>query len=90
LASVKLPLSFEEMRSAGCRTARFAGRDVLEVCFVREGKEFHLYVANRIRNVPTQPRFVEKTGALAAVWGDGEHAFVLSTNAGLEALKQVL
>ena len=30
-------IDFEKLRETGCRTLNFAGHDVLEVCFAREG-----------------------------------------------------
>ena len=36
----------DEMRRLGCRTVSFAGHEVFEICFVRDGKSYHLYASN--------------------------------------------
>lgn len=90
-----LPLDFAQMKAAGCRTLRIAGREVLEVCFVREGAgELHLYVALRADfggdELDARPMFRER-GALASVaWADERHAYVLLSDGGADTLRAVL
>jgi hypothetical protein len=74
-----LPLDFRTLRVTGCRTLRFAGRDLLEICFDREGRHYHLYVLDRrgVRGLPAQPRFFSPGGGSVAVWSDQRHAYAL-------------
>jgi hypothetical protein len=87
-------IDFERLRETGCRTLSFAGRDVLEVCFVRNGTLFHLYVAridpSRADLSTRGPVFVEQAGAAAAVWSDHNLGFALATKAGVEAIRRLL
>jgi anti-sigma factor RsiW len=90
-----LPIAFSELRSNGCRVIKVAGREVLEVCFVREGAgELHLYIARREdfggEALDGRPLFRER-GALASVtWADEHHAYVLVSDLGTDALRAVL
>jgi hypothetical protein len=74
---------------------KIAGREVLEVCFERQGVgEMHLYVALRdnfaAAGIETKPRFREQ-GTLAAVtWADARFAYVMVSDAGVDALHAVL
>ena len=90
LARFSMPLQLEELESAGCRTARFAGRDVFEICFQREGHTYHLYIMRRCEYVPTTPQIVEAKGVSTAVWSDAQHSYALIANAGTEALRRAL
>jgi len=87
LASATMPVDLEKLRTTGCRTLNLAGHDVLEVCFQRAGKEYHLYVMTRIDHLPRSPRIEEGPGAAAATWSDGHHGYVLATTDGAAALR---
>ena len=50
----QLAVNFAEMRDSGCRTVHFNGREVLEVCFERDGVWFHCYIARRA-DFPASP-----------------------------------
>lgn len=89
-----LPIDFATLEKTGCRTLRVAGHDVLEVCFVRNGAEFHCYIgragdfalpANR-----TGPEFVQRGALAAATWTNAAYRFVVVGDAGLEAVKRLL
>ncbi len=90
-----LPLDMEAIRAGGCRVISIAGREVLEVCFYREGAgELHLYIARREdfggRKFDPTPMFRER-GILASVaWADERHAYVLVSDRGADALRSVL
>lgn len=89
-----LPVAFDALRSHGCRTIRFEGRDVLEICFEREGKWFHCYVA-RCADFPSlagriAPTFKDEQGASAAAWSDGNHVYVVASRAGRAALQSLI
>lgn len=90
----KMSLDFAALKKDGCRTVSFAGRDLLEVCFKRDGKWFHCYVA-RAADFPQlakklTPSFTEHAGASAAAWSDGEHIFVVASKAGREAIQRLI
>ena len=87
-----VPVDFSALRSTGCRTLSFAGRDVLEVCFQRDGHWFHCYVVRRA-DFPTLPadlRFVEGARLASAAWADASHYFVIVSEGGAEAVKKIL
>jgi hypothetical protein len=89
-----VPIDFATLRANGCRTISFQGHDLLEVCFKRDGKWFHCYVA-RAQDFPAlaaklSPTFAEKEGASAAAWSDGQHIFVVASKAGSEAIQRLI
>jgi hypothetical protein len=90
-----LPLDFDRLKAGGCRPIRIAGREVLEVCFIREGLgELHLYIARRADfggdALDAEPMFRER-GTLASVtWTDARHAYVLVSDGGPASLRAVL
>lgn len=91
LASATMPVDFEKLRATGCRTLSLAGRDLVEVCFLRGGKGYHLYVMTRMDQVPRVPRLEERSGggAAAAAWSDERHSFILATVDGATALRSL-
>jgi hypothetical protein len=89
-----LPISFATLRSNGCRTMSVAGRDVLEVCFQRDGNLFHCYIA-RIEDFPgapvkAGPSFAQSGSVAAATWSDGSHRIVVASVAGRAAVQRLL
>jgi hypothetical protein len=92
--SAGLPIDFSALQANGCRTVQFAGRDVLEVCFKRDGVWFHCYIGNRadFPGMPASepPQFMEETKVAAASWADASHYFVLVGEGGLQAVKRLL
>lgn len=85
-----LPFDFDQLKADGCRSLTIGGREVLEVCFERGGSGFHVYVARRgdFRG-DAEPMFRER-GALASVaWADAKHAYVLVSDDGAAALRNV-
>ena len=88
-----LPVRFAELRALGCRKLNYQGRDVSLVCFERGGKEFHVFVAAR-EDIPggaePSPRFIEQGKLAAATWTDANHRFVLVSDAGIAAVRQLL
>lgn len=87
-------IDFEKLRETGCRTLNFAGHDVLEVCFAREGTEYHFYVTRRDGplgdSVTKGPTFVSEAVGAAAVWSDRRFDYALASTAGVEALRRLL
>lgn len=89
-----LSVSFEKMRASGCRTVSFEKRELLEVCFQRDGKWFHYYVG-RCEDFPAlaaklAPTFMDQAGASAAAWSDGKHIYVVASRAGRAAIQHLI
>jgi len=89
-----LPSQFDQLHALGCRTVDFEGREVSLVCFERGGKEFHVFVARRsdfpALTVRAIPEFGERRNHVAAMWSDDRNHYVMVSDAGLEAVKQLL
>lgn len=87
-------VDFDALRNSGCRKVTYRGHELLEVCFKREGRWFHCYVA-RVQDFPAlaarlQPAFTDKPGAGAAAWSDGQHIYVVASRAGSDAVRSLL
>jgi hypothetical protein len=92
--SAELPVDFAALRATGCRTLNFAGHDVLELCFQRNGAWFHCYIAN-CADFPGlaasgPATFAQQAQFGSASWSDADHHYVVVSNAGLAAVKQLL
>jgi hypothetical protein len=90
----KLPVDFALLRNSGCRTVKYQGRDVLEVCFSRNGVWFHCYIA-RAEDFPrvarsSAPVLVDKEKACIASWTDAGHLIVVVSKAGRKSLEALL
>lgn len=87
-------IDFEKLRDTGCRTLNLAGHDVLEVCFLRDGAYFHLYMTRRDGplgdSVAMGPSFITEAAGAAAVWSDGRFDYALASTAGVEAIRRLL
>lgn len=90
LPAATLPVDLEQLSTTGCRTLTFAGRQVMEVCFVRAGKEYHLYVMAGRRELPRSPQIIAQSGASAAAWSDDRFTYVIATADAPSALQNVL
>lgn len=89
-----LPVDFALLRKTGCRTLGFKGRDVLEVCFERDGIWFHCYIARRA-DFPSLamtaiPELLQRGGVAGASWADAAHLYVLVSDHGRSALEKLL
>ena len=89
-----LPVDFATLRLSGCRSVRFAGRDILEVCFERNGAELHLYVLRQVDfprlDLPAVTEFTERDGVAMASWADTTYRYVLAGKAGAATLRGLL
>ncbi len=90
----KLPISFANLHETGCRTITFKGRDVLELCFKRNGVWFHAYFA-RVSDFPrvamnTTPVFEDRGSTAMASWADAEHLIVVVSKTGRKNLEALL
>lgn len=89
-----MAIDFEKLRTTGCRTIRFAGRDVLEVCFKRDGVWFHCYVVRKA-DFPTlvaaaEPTITDHGKSFMAAWADREHVIFVISKVSRDALQQLI
>lgn len=88
------PLDFEQQRSTGCRSVHFGGKDVLEICFKRNGEWFHCYMVRKA-DFPTlvaagSPVITEHGKTYLAKWADNEHVYLVVSKLGREALEKLV
>lgn len=89
-----IKLDADELRRLGCRTVSFAGHEVFEICFNRDGNWYHLY-ASRVENFSrgsADARSLMKSEGhfTSTAWKDGEFAYALVTYDGADALRKVI
>ena len=88
-----LPVDFRTLAGTGCRTLSVAGHDVLEVCFVRNGAEFHCYIGRAdefTSDTSNGPTFIERGALAAASWADARFRYVVVGAGSLDAVKRLL
>jgi hypothetical protein len=89
-----MPVDFARLRADGCRTVSFRGKELLEVCFERNGQWFHCYVAQAKDFPQVAARlatvFRHADGITAGAWRDGEHIFIVASTAGREAIERLI
>jgi hypothetical protein len=90
----KVALDFATLRDTGCRTIKFQGQDVLEVCFKRNGVWFHCYVVRKA-DFPAlvaaaTPVISEHGKVYLAKWADEEHVFMVFSKISREALEKLV
>jgi hypothetical protein len=87
-----LPVSYDALRRAGCRTISYQGRELVEVCFNRDGVWFHAYIGRRadFPALAAAPDFAEKDGHSAVTWADQAHVYLVAGNVGRAALQRLL
>jgi len=87
-----LAIDFAALKQTGCRTLQLGGRDVLEVCFVRDGAEFHCYIEpiDPAATTGRAPDFEQRGRLAVASWSDAAHHFVVVSSAGVEAVRRLL
>ena len=88
-----LPVGFAQLRSLGCKTLDYRGKDVSLICF-GEGKEYHLFVVRRedfpMMPAKSTPQFLVRNGRTSAAWSDEKNHYVVVTDDSLKALKECL
>lgn len=91
---VALPTEFARLHALGCRKLSFEGRDVSLICFERDGKEFHLFVARRddfpAEPLRAAPALIDRRPLVAAAWSDEAYRYVLVSDAGAGAVRALL
>jgi len=90
----KLPINFANLHETGCRTITFKGRDVLELCFKRNGVWFHAYIA-RAADFPrlalnSTPALEDRGSTAIASWTDHDHVIVVVSKTGRKNLEALL
>jgi anti-sigma factor RsiW len=90
-----LPVKLADMPSLGCQKYMIHGHAVTLICFsISGGAEAHLFIVpeDAITDPPssTGPEMWQVDGWSTASWSDGKMSYVLATQAGPEALKQLL
>jgi hypothetical protein len=87
-------IGFDRLKATGCRTISWEGHDMIEVCFVRDGTLFHLYVLRRAGlgddDAVGGPFYLEQAGGAAASWSDAHFDYALASTAGVEAIRRLL
>lgn len=90
----RLPVNFATLRDTGCRHVSYRGRDVLEICFKRNGEWFHCYIGRAVDFVDmeqgTTPVIVDKGKGAVASWADAEHFVVVVSKTGRKSLEALL
>lgn len=87
-----LPVDVGRLKKDGCRTLSVAGHDVAEICFERNGGEFHLYVMKRPPgdHLTGEPKFTRHGEINSVLWTDADHLYVMASTQGPDALKALL
>jgi len=90
-----LPVRLADMPSLGCQKYMIHGHAVTLICFsISGGAEAHLFIVREdaITDPPgtSGPEIWQVDGWSTASWSDGKMSYVLATQAGAEALKQLL
>lgn len=90
--SAPMAIDLGRLKTDGCRTLSVAGHEVMEVCFARNGGEFHLYVMKRpaARDLPPAPQFATRAGMHSVLWTDANHLYVMASTKDEAALKALL
>jgi hypothetical protein len=86
-----LPIDFEALKKAGCRTVTYEGREVLEVCFNRGGIWFHAYIGRRgdFPGISDTASFVDRGGSTVATWADEAYVYLVASKAGRAAVERL-
>jgi len=87
-------IGFDKLKATGCRTLSWNGEDMVEVCFVRDGTLFHLYVLRRgglgDDDAVGGPFYLQQAAGAAASWSDAHFDYALASTAGVEAIRRLL
>ncbi|RME68806.1 MAG: hypothetical protein D6781_10080 [Verrucomicrobia bacterium] len=83
-------LDFVNLLEVGCQTFPLEDRQVVEICFKRDGRWYHLYVTRCEQTPPSGPIVAEHDGISVATWADGRNVFAVATRAGPDAIRRVI
>lgn len=88
-----LALDFAQLHETGCRTLLCQGNHVLEACFNRDGKWFHVYVVRRT-DFPSEVRNnlkISDHGQMSlATWADDDYVYLVVSRNGRQNLELLL
>lgn len=89
-----MPVELARLRTDGCRAVKVSGRELFEVCFFRDGAEYHFYVGRREDfSIPAGedgPMVVAQGGKATLAWADARHVYMLAGEGDGTALKNLL
>ena len=90
-----LPATMSALPAVGCQKFVVQGHNVSLICFILAGgKLVHLFVVDQkaLSDPPSRntPEFRQVQGWSTASWSDGRMSYLLTTQAGPDALKQLL
>jgi len=89
-----LKLDLKDLEQKHCRTARFAGRDVFEICFKREGHWYHLYATRLDGFAPgaadAKSLVITKERFAATAWKDSNQIYALVASSDRDVLQRLL
>jgi hypothetical protein len=89
----EIPPGFARLRSLGCKTIDYRGKEVSLICFGQD-KEYHLFVARRedfpMMPASVVPQYLMRKGHASAAWSDEANHYVVVTDDNLSALKACL
>lgn len=86
-------LDLRELQQRRCRSVRFGGHDVFEICFQREGVWFHLYAvsAGAVESTERDALHLRSDeGLTTAVWSKAGMAYALVSRASPEVMRRLL
>ncbi len=87
-------IDFPVLHDTGCRTLHLESRDVLEVCFKRNGAGLHYYIARRTDfpnlTAPSAPAIADHAGVSIASWSDQTYLYLVVSPTGRTALEKIL
>jgi len=89
--SAGFEIDLEKLEGVKCRTVGVEGLAAHEICFLRDGTWFHLYVvpsADGATGAEGEPVFAEHDGYAAASWIRGGRAYALVVHDDVEQLRK--
>jgi hypothetical protein len=83
---------FATLRDAGCKRFSVGGREIVEICVVRNGRWFHLYATPRhgADNAPSPPVVTERGPVAVATWSTASTTYALASVYGRDALTDLI
>ncbi|MEO7933151.1 MAG: hypothetical protein ABIT76_08335 [Chthoniobacterales bacterium] len=87
-----VPERLAALEKLGCRTVSYHGRPVSIICFEKDGREYHLFVAKKIEvgSFTAQTSRQTQGNWSAIAWSDATNDYVLASKIGLPALERLL
>ncbi len=94
LSAQPMPASLQDLAERGCRSVEVGGHRLFEICFLREGEWYHVYLAPRDDFDPAsmhdEPMFHEQGRFVAATWADQKFVYLVSSTSGIDSLRRLL